>query len=132
MHQQWTRHYRGLAAVILAALLLSACASGPAGLSQSATSPTQGELATVEPDLAVQAIPADVPSRALEPQAQRTLIVALYASPQGVMRMRDAVPGLVETSNSSEEIVSYRNAESGERRTEAGRRRRGADRRGAE
>jgi dipeptidase D len=58
----------------------------------------QAELAAVEPDLAVQAIPADLPDRVLDPQAQRTLIDALYATPQGVMRMSDAVPGLVETS----------------------------------
>jgi dipeptidase D len=30
---------------------------------------------------------------------QATLLDALYATPQGVMRMSDALPGLVETSN---------------------------------
>jgi dipeptidase D len=35
----------------------------------------------------------------MEQTAQRTLVDALYATPQGVLRMSDAVPGLVETSN---------------------------------
>jgi dipeptidase D len=58
----------------------------------------QQELAAVEPDLKVEAVPADPPVRVMEEAAQRTLINILYATPQGVMRMSDAVPGLVETS----------------------------------
>ena len=58
----------------------------------------QNELAAVEPDLRVEATPADLPSEVMEENAQRTLIDALYATPQGIMRMSDAVPGLVETS----------------------------------
>ena len=34
----------------------------------------------------------------MDESAQRVLIAALYATPHGVMRMSDAVPGLVETS----------------------------------
>ncbi len=34
----------------------------------------------------------------MDEAAQRTLIAALYATPQGILRMSDAVPGLVETS----------------------------------
>ena len=58
----------------------------------------QSELAAVEPDLSVQATPADLPAKVMDETAQRTLLDALYATPQGVMRMSDAVPGLVETS----------------------------------
>jgi dipeptidase D len=35
----------------------------------------------------------------MEESIQRIVIDALYATPQGVLRMSDAVPGLVETSN---------------------------------
>jgi dipeptidase D len=59
----------------------------------------QSELAAVEPDLTVQATPAGPPAQVMDEAAQRTLLDALYATPQGVMRMSDAVPGLVETSN---------------------------------
>ena len=58
----------------------------------------QQELAAVEPDLKVEAAPTDSPAQVMEETAQRTLINILYATPQGVMRMSDAVPGLVETS----------------------------------
>ena len=58
----------------------------------------QKELAAVEPNLQVGAVPADLPAQVMEEAAQRTLINILYATPQGVMRMSDAVPGLVETS----------------------------------
>ncbi len=57
------------------------------------------ELVAVEPDLRVQADPAaDLPTKLMAEGAQRNLIDALYATPHGVMRMSDAVPGLVETS----------------------------------
>jgi dipeptidase D len=58
----------------------------------------KNELAAVEPDLRVQATLADLPAKVMEEKAQRTLLDALYATPQGVLRMSDAVPGLVETS----------------------------------
>jgi dipeptidase D len=58
----------------------------------------KSELAATEPDLSVQAAPADLPAKVMDQSAQRTLIDALYGTPQGVMRMSDAVPDLVETS----------------------------------
>jgi len=59
----------------------------------------KAELAMVEPDLKVMAEPAsDGPEMVMEEEAQRALINALYGTPQGVMRMSVAVPGLVETS----------------------------------
>ena len=58
----------------------------------------QSELAAVEPDLKVQATPAALPAKVMDEQVQQALIDALYGSPQGVLRMSDAVPGLVETS----------------------------------
>jgi dipeptidase D len=58
----------------------------------------QNELAAVEPSLSIQATPTDPPTKVMDEKAQRTLIDALYGTPQGVLRMSDAVPGLVETS----------------------------------
>ncbi len=60
----------------------------------------KSELAATEPGLSVQAAPTrdSVPAKVMDEKAQRTLIDALYGTPQGVMRMSDAVPGLVETS----------------------------------
>ena len=52
----------------------------------------------MEPDLKVQATPAALPAKVMDEQVQRALIDALYGTPQGVIRMSDAVPGLVETS----------------------------------
>ncbi len=56
------------------------------------------ELARTEPDLQVAATPAAVPDMVMTPEAQRRIVGALYAVPNGVIRMSDAVPGLVETS----------------------------------
>jgi len=58
----------------------------------------QSELAAVEPDLKVEATPAGLPAKVMDETVQRMLIDVLYGTPQGVIRMSDAVPGLVETS----------------------------------
>ena len=56
------------------------------------------ELARTEPDLQIVVTPAAVPDRVMTPDAQRRIVAALYGMPNGVMRMSDSVPGLVETS----------------------------------
>jgi dipeptidase D len=58
----------------------------------------QSELAAVESDLKVVATPAGLPAKVMDETVQRMLIDVLYGTPQGVIRMSDAVPGLVETS----------------------------------
>ena len=58
----------------------------------------KSELAAVEPDLKVQALPAALPDKVMDEEVQQLLTDVLYGTPQGVMRMSDAVPGLVETS----------------------------------
>jgi dipeptidase D len=58
----------------------------------------QSELAAVEPGLSVELAAVQPPAKVMEEAFQATLIDALYGNPQGVMRMSDAVPGLVETS----------------------------------
>jgi dipeptidase D len=56
------------------------------------------ELARTEPDLQIAATPVAVPDMVMTPDAQRRIVAALYGCPNGVMRMSDSVPGLVETS----------------------------------
>jgi dipeptidase D len=56
------------------------------------------ELQAVEPDLQVEVMEAAAPQQVMEENFQATLLDALYATPQGVIRMSDTVPGLVETS----------------------------------
>ncbi len=59
----------------------------------------KSELSTVEPDLSVELVAVKVPAQVMDKSFQTILLDALYANPQGVMRMSDALPGLVETSN---------------------------------
>jgi dipeptidase D len=58
----------------------------------------QTELAAVEPDLMIELQPVAPPAQVMDEAFQSVLINALYASPQGVIRMSDGIPGLVETS----------------------------------
>jgi dipeptidase D len=56
------------------------------------------ELAATEPELAIIVTPAELPRMVMTRDAQGRIVGALYGSPNGVMRMSDSVPGLVETS----------------------------------
>ena len=58
----------------------------------------KSELAAVEPDLSVALAAVQPPGQVMDGPFQTILINALYGTPQGVVRMSDAVPGLVETS----------------------------------
>lgn len=58
----------------------------------------RSELKAVEPDLRVEVREVNAPEQVMEESVQATLLNALYATPQGVLRMSDTVPGLVETS----------------------------------
>ena len=57
------------------------------------------EFASVESGISVQAAPVALPARVMDEGAQRALIDALDASPQGVFHMSDVVSGMVSTSN---------------------------------
>jgi dipeptidase D len=59
----------------------------------------KSELSAVEPDLSVELVAVEPPAQMMTEEFEASLINALYANPQGVMRMSDALPGLVETSN---------------------------------
>jgi dipeptidase D len=58
----------------------------------------RAELAATEPELRIEGVTADAPVEAMAAGAQRDVIDALNAVPNGVVRMSDSVPGLVETS----------------------------------
>jgi dipeptidase D len=56
------------------------------------------ELSGTEPDLKLQAKKADMPESVMDADAQKNLLNGVYGCPNGVMRMSDSIPGLVETS----------------------------------
>lgn len=58
----------------------------------------QKELASVEPDLKFTAEAVDTPGTVIDLKTQSSLFRALYACPNGVIRMSDDMKGLVETS----------------------------------
>jgi dipeptidase D len=56
------------------------------------------EYSTVEPDFEMSIAKAAKPAEIIDKKAQITLIDAVYACPHGVVRMSNAMAGLVETS----------------------------------
>jgi dipeptidase D len=58
----------------------------------------RSEFSAVEPDLRVRAEAAELPAQVMDRSTSGDLITALQMTPQGVVRMSDAVPGLVDTS----------------------------------
>jgi dipeptidase D len=61
----------------------------------------RAELAAVEPDLKISADRCELSGKqAMPSEAQQKFLNSIYAAPNGVIRMSDQVPGLVETSTS--------------------------------
>jgi dipeptidase D len=56
------------------------------------------ELSAVEPDLKMEAVPAEMPKSLIDESTQSRLFNAVYGCPNGVMRMSNEMSGLVETS----------------------------------
>jgi len=56
------------------------------------------ELSAVEPDMKLEAIPVDLPVSLIDEKTQVNLFSAIYACPNGVIRMSNEMAGLVETS----------------------------------
>ncbi|MEI8005325.1 MAG: aminoacyl-histidine dipeptidase [Bacteroidota bacterium] len=56
------------------------------------------ELSAVEPTIKIILTPAEKPAFLLDEVSQANIINALYACPNGVIRMSNEMPGLVETS----------------------------------
>lgn len=59
----------------------------------------KSELSAVEPDLTVTIEPVDKPKTVLNKSTQVRMTKAIIACPNGVIRMSDSMPGLVETSS---------------------------------
>lgn len=57
------------------------------------------ELSATEPNLTVNCALCDIPAFVIDSKTQHNLILSVVACPNGVERMSDSMPGLVETSN---------------------------------
>jgi dipeptidase D len=66
----------------------------------------KNEFKAVEPDLSFKIEQAHLPEYVLDAEATKKLVNSIYACPNGVMRMSDSVPGLVETSTNLARVKS--------------------------
>jgi len=66
----------------------------------------KAELSSVEPDLTLFAEETDRPKKCFKKKSQKNLINAIYACPNGVIRMSSDMPGLVETSLNLARVVT--------------------------
>jgi dipeptidase D len=57
------------------------------------------ELVEADPGLKVTATKTELPKTVIDKKTQDNLINSIYACPNGVIRMSDTIPGLVETSS---------------------------------
>lgn len=69
----------------------------------------KSEFSLTEPDLSFGVEKTDMPSNLVDEKTQFNLIRAIFGCPNGVVRMSDAVPGLVETSNNLARVYSEGN-----------------------
>jgi dipeptidase D len=58
----------------------------------------KAELSRTEPDMKICVEKTNLPAKLMDVETQGNLTKAIYACPNGVIRMSDAMPGLVETS----------------------------------
>jgi dipeptidase D len=66
------------------------------------------ELGAVEPTLSFTIEKTEVPASLIEERVQDDLIDAIYGCPNGVIRMSDGMPGMVETSTNLSTIKSLK------------------------
>jgi dipeptidase D len=66
----------------------------------------KAEFAAVEPNIVFAAQETALPSSLIDFKTQQKLICSVYSCPNGVIRMSDSMPGLVETSNNLASIKS--------------------------
>lgn len=69
----------------------------------------KSEFSLTEPDLSFVAEKTDMPSTIIDEKTQFNVIRAAFGCPNGVVRMSDAVPGLVETSTNLARVYSDKN-----------------------
>lgn len=58
----------------------------------------KAELSVTEPGLEIKYSEVEIPATIIDKNTQNNLIKGIYGCPNGVIRMSDAMPGLVETS----------------------------------
>lgn len=66
------------------------------------------EYKGIEDNISFCAVPVKLPAKAINFFDQANLVDAVYACPNGVMRMSTAMPGLVQTSSNLARVVSER------------------------
>jgi dipeptidase D len=74
------------------------------------TDSVKNELARVDPDIKIEFSETEQPDFIIDKKTQDNLIRALYGCPHGVMRMSDAMEGLVETSTNLAVVRSDNNS----------------------
>ncbi len=74
------------------------------------TQSVKNELAQVDPDVTIEFSETDQPDFIIDKKTQDNLVRALYGCPHGVMRMSDAMEGLVETSTNLAVVQSDDNS----------------------
>lgn len=62
------------------------------------SSKIKNELKNVEPDFSVLVTKTGIPEKLIDPEITSNLLNSIYACPNGVIRMVDDIPGVVETS----------------------------------
>lgn len=65
---------------------------------QQLTQSIKAELSVTEPDLNITITETDMPGTVMDTDTQNKILRAIYGCPNGVIRMSDAMEGLVETS----------------------------------
>lgn len=65
----------------------------------------QAELGSADPACVIEIAEAAMPKKVMEKSAQKQLLQAIYAMPNGVYRMSVDIPDLVETSSSLARII---------------------------
>ena len=65
----------------------------------------QAELGSADPACVIEIAEAAMPKKVMEKSAQKQLLQAIYAMPNGVYRMSVEIPDLVETSSSLARII---------------------------
>ena len=84
----------------------SAKAAGLKKVIESEFATIKKELSATEPDMLLALTETTLPSKVIDSQTQDKLTKAVMACPNGVIRMSDSMPGLVETSSNMASIKS--------------------------
>ena len=65
----------------------------------------KAELSITEPNLVINIEPTELPKSVMSAKCQKELLNSVYAAPNGVIRMSDEMPGLVETSTNMAKVA---------------------------